>query len=168
MDLEDYYALLGLEKENVFCSEKDIKEMWKKISHMCHPDKSPPATRDFAEQRYKAQQKAYATLSVNQTRRGYDSTLKFDEKVPKEAQGKGADFFKVYGPVFERNARFSEIRPVPLLGNEKTPYDDVDRYVYVYVMCYVCCIYVCVYVYVYACVYVRMCMYCVCLCMYVV
>lgn len=128
MDLEDYYALLGLEKENVYASEKQIKEIWKKITHLCHPDKASPDTRDFAEKRYKAQQKAYATLSVNQTRRGYDSTLPFDEKIPKGSAGKGKDFFKVYGPVFERNARFSEVRPVPLLGDKDTPYEEVDKF----------------------------------------
>lgn len=128
LDLEDYYVLLGLEKDNVFASEKQIKQSWKIISRVCHPDKATPETRDFAELRYKAQQKAFATLSVNDSRRGYDSMLPFDEKIPKDNKGKGSNFFSVYGPVFERNARFSEIRPVPLLGDEKTDYETVDRF----------------------------------------
>jgi len=128
MDLEDYYALLGLEKENVFASEKQIKDIWKIISRICHPDKAAQGTRDFAEKRYKAQQKAHAVLSVNDTRRGYDSTLPFNEKIPLARAGTGDAFFKVYGPVFERNARFSEVRPVPLLGDEKTDYATVDSF----------------------------------------
>lgn len=33
-----------------------------------------------------------------------------------------------YGPVFERNARFSIKKPVPLLGNEHTPWEEVDAF----------------------------------------
>lgn len=128
LKLDDYYKLLGLEKEHVFATEKQIKERWAILKQLCHPDKSAPDERDFAEQRYKAQQKAAAVLSVNSTRRGYDSTLPFDESIPKATQGTGDDFFKVYGPTFERNSKFSETQPVPPLGDANTPYENVDKF----------------------------------------
>lgn len=44
----------------------------------------------------------------------YDSSFEFDDSIP--AEGDSGDFFALYAPVFERNARFSEVKPVPRLG----------------------------------------------------
>lgn len=128
IDLEDYYALLGLSEENVMCSERQIKDNWAKLSVLCHPDKAQPASREFAERRYKAMQLAASTMSTNSTRRAYDSAIEFDDTDPSEKQGTGDSFFKVYGPVFQRNARFSEIKPVPELGDMNTPFSDVNKF----------------------------------------
>lgn len=67
-------------------------------------------------------QKAYDLLMNPELRRQFDSVdPSFDETIPNpKKEVKPEDFFKVYGPVFERNARFSKIQPVPLLGDEST------------------------------------------------
>eukprot|EP00002_Diphylleia_rotans_P033461 TRINITY_DN7115_c0_g2_i1.p1 TRINITY_DN7115_c0_g2~~TRINITY_DN7115_c0_g2_i1.p1 ORF type:complete len:454 (+),score=142.02 TRINITY_DN7115_c0_g2_i1:617-1978(+) len=38
------------------------------------------------------------------------------------------DFFKVYSPVFFRNAKWSTEKPVPLLGDDSTPYNKVEAF----------------------------------------
>lgn len=91
-----------------------------------HPDKSLPEDRVKAEERYKALQVGWETLTDAARRRGYDSSLDFDESLPKDSAGATEKtFFSVYAPVFEANARFSTIRPVPKLGDMSTPDSDV-------------------------------------------
>lgn len=68
-------------------------------------------------------------LTNPERRRQFDSVdPEFDalvEEVPTASQVKNAKdpnayFFKAFGPVFEREARFSKVQPVPMLGS----YDD--------------------------------------------
>jgi len=74
-------------------------------------------------------QLAYKTLTDKKKRIGYDSQLPFNEKIPKAKEGTTEEtFYKVYAPVFERNSRFSTIRPVPELGDEKTSDEDVSEF----------------------------------------
>jgi len=129
LNLEDYYALMGLEKESWRSTEEQIVNNWKIISFVCHPDKSTPEGRPYGEKRFKAMQLAYSTLTDKQKRIGYDSALPFDESLPKSSQGKTeADFYKVYGPVFERNSRFSTVKPVPVLGDKDSSNDEVNNF----------------------------------------
>jgi DnaJ family protein C protein 2 len=73
-------------------------------------------------------QKGYETL-IDTRRRAYDSTLEFDESVPGSEEGSTEEtFFTVYGPVFKRNERFSNIQPIPQLGDMSTPIEDVDTF----------------------------------------
>ena len=96
------------------------------VFQVIHPDKSLPEDRVKAEERYKALQVGWETLTDAARRRGYDSSLDFDESLPKESAGNTEKtFFSVYGPVFEANARFSTIRPVPKLGDMSTPDSEV-------------------------------------------
>jgi DnaJ family protein C protein 2 len=68
--------------------------------------------------------KAFDTLTDKEKRRDFDSQCDFDESIPR---GKVSEekFFRVYAPVFERNARFSEAEPVPDLGGPDSPDDEV-------------------------------------------
>lgn len=73
-------------------------------------------------------QEAYEALSDRELRRQYDSALPFDDSVPTAADIGEADFFKVLSSVFERNGRFSVRRPVPSLGDENTPMEEVRKF----------------------------------------
>lgn len=55
----------------------------------------------------------------------YDSTFDFDDSIP---TGDEPNFFAVFGETFKRNARFSEVKPVPMLGDESTPDEEVERF----------------------------------------
>jgi DnaJ family protein C protein 2 len=117
VDLGDYYGLLGLKAQQYDSSVEEIKAAWRVLQRVCHPDKSLPEERELAEARFKAMQQGYEILTDPARRRGYDSSLPFDERIPSIKEGANEkDFFRVYGPVFERNERFSIIRPVPKLG----------------------------------------------------
>jgi len=85
-----------------------------------HPDKKENAAAlEEANAHFRRVQKAYEVLSDAVQKRGYDSQFEFDDWIPKGTETMGADplaFFKLYGPVFESNARFSNNKPVPMLG----------------------------------------------------
>ena len=89
-----------------------------------HPDKQTGDQKlDENDPIFLAIQKAYDTLGDEKKRRSYDSQFEFDESIP--GPSISGDFFKTFGPVFIRNARFSEVKPVPLLGTKSTGMDEV-------------------------------------------
>lgn len=129
IDLKDYYTLLGLEDKKFDATKDEITDAYRTICKVIHPDKSLPEDRIKAEERYKALQVGWETLTDAARRRGYDSSLDFDDAIPKESAGATEKtFFSVYGPVFESNSRFSSIRPVPRLGDMNTPDEDVTAF----------------------------------------
>jgi DnaJ family protein C protein 2 len=96
-----------------------------------HPDKqikTDPSSDPEAEV-FKLIQKAYETLSDPKKRRAYDSQEPFDDSIPSsESVHNPSDFYAIFGPVFERNARWSVNPDVPTLGDENTPYEDVLKF----------------------------------------
>jgi DnaJ family protein C protein 2 len=72
----------------------------------------------------------FDVLTNPSTRIDYDSMYEVDDDIPgpKEGAGDIAKFLAVYGPVFARNARFSTVKPVPLIGNADTPYAEVEKF----------------------------------------
>jgi len=60
-------------------------------------------------------------------RKIYDSTLSFDDTIPQEPIDPDT-FIQTFGPVFARNAIWSRKEPVPVFGNEETPYKQVERF----------------------------------------
>ena len=120
----DYYEMLGLGHLSAAqVGPELLKKAYRKALLLYHPDKTGRGDRDevFIEV-----QKAYETLSDERKKRGYDSEMNFDDSIP-TGREKG-DFFKVFGPVFDRNARFAVKRPVPGLGDKDTSFDDVYRF----------------------------------------
>lgn len=126
-DRKNYYALLGIEHIGLNASDKEIKRAYQQTILVTHPDKiSQDATPEqIAEANllFRDVQVAYEVLSDEEKRRGYDSQFDFDDSIPSghETMRDEDYFYNLYGPVFERNARFSTTKPVPLLGE---PEDD--------------------------------------------
>jgi DnaJ family protein C protein 2 len=125
VDTDNYYGLLGLEAEGADATQKQIKVAYHRKLLELHPDKND-AVEDENDPIFLAVQKAYNTLNNETKRRGYDSQFDFDDSIP-DKQFKG-DFYKVFGPVFKRNERFSTKKPLPKLGDEAMTDDDVRSF----------------------------------------
>ncbi|KAK9863220.1 hypothetical protein WJX84_011390 [Apatococcus fuscideae] len=130
-DKLDLYGLLGLNAERWTATDNEIKLAYRKTALEHHPDKKGAATADeetkkAIEQHFTLIQDAYETLSDPAKRREYDSVDDFDDTLPYECQP--ADFFKVFAPAFRRNSRWSEAQPVPQVGDDDTPYKEVDKF----------------------------------------
>jgi DnaJ homolog subfamily C member 2 len=131
------YDILGLGGDLGDSAHSEvIKKAYHKAVLIYHPDKVQHKRPDGKEDRsvFLKVQEAFNVLSNETKRRAYDSQLPFDETVPSEEKiqkgiAKGAyKFFKMYDPVFKRNARFAVKKPVPELGDMNTPINDVYRF----------------------------------------
>jgi DnaJ family protein C protein 2 len=132
------YQQLGLTDVMFDATPEQIKKAYHRVLIEHHPDKT---LKDENDPNYLAVQRAFSTLMDKQRKRAYDSQCEFDEWIPtgtekikqnmdgdKTSSSNVVDFYALYGPVFERNARFSEKQPVPMLGDDDTPLDDVHAF----------------------------------------
>ncbi|XP_024401147.1 uncharacterized protein [Physcomitrium patens] len=135
---QDHYALLGLSHLRFLATEDQIRKSYREAALKHHPDKhaalllteeteeKKEIKKDEIDQHFKAIQLAYEVLIDPVKRRAYDSTDEFDDEVPSDCAP--GDFFKVFGSVFARNARWSTIQPVPFLGDNDTDMASVDSF----------------------------------------
>ena len=68
MSKEDYYSLLGIERNT---NEADIKKAYRRLAMKYHPDRNPGDKN--AEKKFKEISEAYEVLSDQQKRQAYDS-----------------------------------------------------------------------------------------------
>lgn len=145
----DLYTVLGLGHVSYNATPAQIKAAFRKAVLKYHPDKQTgrAAIEAAAKKNKKTEgsdeeeeeeeedtdpkflrvQLAGDTLSDPVRRRGYDSQLDFDESFPTKLKP-DQDFFAVFGKIFESNARFSEIKPTPKLGDADTSDKDVLQF----------------------------------------
>jgi DnaJ family protein C protein 2 len=135
---QDHYALLGLGHLRYLATEEQIRKSYREVALKYHPDKqaaillaeeseaAKQAKKDEIESHFKAIQEAYEALIDPVKRRIYDSTDEFDDEIPTDCAPQ--DFFKVFGPAFVRNGRWSVNQTVPSLGDEKTSLKEVDSF----------------------------------------
>ncbi|KZT01331.1 DnaJ-domain-containing protein [Laetiporus sulphureus 93-53] len=126
---QDHYAVLGLSHLRYTATDDQIKIAHRKKVLKHHPDKKAGVAGDSNDDAFfKCIQKAFEVLTKPERRRQFDSVDPYYEAlesdVPTASELKSAKdtqyFFKVFTPVFEREARFSRKQPVPMLGS----YDD--------------------------------------------
>ena len=128
------YEMLGFAGELGDSADVEaIKKAYHKAVLMYHPDKAPFKDANGNEDRcvFLKIQEAFKVLCSEPLRRAYDSQLPFDDKIPDEeitdkflAKG-DHKFFKLFSPIFKRNARWSTKKPVPELGTMDTPMNTV-------------------------------------------
>lgn len=58
----------------------------------------------------------------------YDSNLEFDDTIPTKKDFTEKTFYDVMNMYFNRNSRFSTIKPVPNVGDANTPMDEVRKF----------------------------------------
>jgi len=101
---------------------------YRKLVLVHHPDKMTDPTEE-QKKHFLLIQEAFDILSDPIKRRRYESTMKFDDDIPKDLRKGYADnFFEVFGPVFKRNARWSAKPRVPELGDPDTPIEKVKAF----------------------------------------
>jgi DnaJ family protein C protein 2 len=72
---------------------------------------------------------AYETLLDPEKKKKYDSTLEFDDTIPEDDEVYDEkNYFKTFGPVFLKNSIWSKRKPVPKIGDMRTPLDKVKRF----------------------------------------
>ncbi|KAG2484576.1 hypothetical protein HYH03_016619 [Edaphochlamys debaryana] len=130
-DGADPYALLGLSNERWTANDAQIKAAYRKACLEHHPDKALVGVdcekeKARVEEHFKMVQEAYEILTDPAKRREFDSTDEFDDTLPSSCDPK--DFFKVFGPAFRRNARWSSATPVPEVGDDATPWEEVSKF----------------------------------------
>ncbi|KAL6843595.1 hypothetical protein ACP4OV_026657 [Aristida adscensionis] len=135
---QDHYALLGLGHLRFLATEDQIRKSYRDMALKHHPDKqaalllaetteeAKQAKKDEIESHFKAIQEAYEVLIDPTKRRIFDSTDEFDDDVPTDCAPQ--DFYKVFGPAFMRNGRWSVSQPIPSLGDDATPIGEVDKF----------------------------------------
>ncbi|KAJ8755471.1 hypothetical protein K2173_019269 [Erythroxylum novogranatense] len=135
---QDHYALLGLGHLRYLATEEQIRKSYREVALKYHPDKqavillaeeteaAKQAKKDEIESHFKAIQEAYEVLIDPVKRRIYDSSDEFDDEIPSDCAPQ--DFFKVFGPAFLRNGRWSASQPIPSLGDDSTPLAEVDNF----------------------------------------
>ena len=124
LEMGDLYGLLGVE---VLASEGTIKTAFRKTSLKYHPDKLKREATEDDKAHWLLVQKAYDTLSDPGKRRKYDSSLPFDERIPKKDIDP-KDFFEEYSKCFELNTKFAVNKPIPDLGDMNTPIEEVRKF----------------------------------------
>lgn len=136
-NLDDFslYDILGLGNHTAPDIET-IRKAYHKAVLLYHPDKKALSSSSEEDNRkvFLKVQEAFNTLCSEDKRRAYDSQLDFDESVPTDdevakAFKKGAAAYcDLFRPVFDRNARFAQVKPVPSFGDADSTIDEVNAF----------------------------------------
>jgi hypothetical protein len=124
----DMYALLGLEGDGGEYTIKDVTKAYRKAAIMFHPDKLGDKLTAKDKEIWLKIQIAYETLIDPAKKKKYDSSLPFDDKIPKKGEFDDENFYEVFEKVFTRNAKFAVIVPLPNLGDKNTPIHQVETF----------------------------------------
>ncbi|KAI7555826.1 DnaJ-domain-containing protein, partial [Hortaea werneckii] len=109
----------------------EIKKAHRKKVLKHHPDKKAASGQEENDQFFKCIQRATDILLDPIKRRQFDSVDENADKEPpskKEVQKKPGNFYKLYGPVFESEGRFSKVQPVPQLGGPDASREQVEEF----------------------------------------
>ncbi|KAL5013595.1 hypothetical protein ScPMuIL_007865 [Solemya velum] len=130
---QDHYAVLGLSRLRYKATDEQIKRAYKKKVLKHHPDKRKArglSVRDGEDDYFTCITRAYEILGTPLKKRSFDSVDPlFDDLVPQGNCLPNKDnFYEVFRPVFETNSRWSTKKRVPQLGDENTPFSEVNNF----------------------------------------
>mmetsp|Transcript_30572 Transcript_30572/g.39397 ORF Transcript_30572/g.39397 Transcript_30572/m.39397 type:complete len:641 (-) Transcript_30572:232-2154(-) len=131
----NFYERLGLDPLGISVGPEQVKRAYHKALLTYHPDKTGRGDEDEV---FLAIQEAHDTLSNDTKRKAYDSLNDFDETIPtssdivtktdKKTGIKTSNFYELFGKTFHSNGRFAVKKPVPLFGDDNTPFSDVFKF----------------------------------------
>lgn len=124
---QDHYAVLGLSKYRYKATDEQIKQAHRKKVLRHHPDKKASSGGLDDDSFFKCIQKAMDVLTDPTKRRQFDSVDEEADISTPSKKAKGS-FFKLWGPVFASEARFSKKQPVLLLENDQSTKHEVERF----------------------------------------
>ena len=127
----DLYGILGLEHLTYEAGDGDIKSAYRKLALMYHPDKVGDAITESDKEIWLKIQNAYETLIDPTKRKRYDSSLPFNDTIPRDDEVDKIPeeaYYELFEPVFKRNALFAKKKPVPNIGDATTPLDQVYKF----------------------------------------
>ncbi|SGY20618.1 BQ5605_C016g08106 [Microbotryum silenes-dioicae] len=149
---QDHYEVLGLQSLRYKATDEQIKKAHRRKVLRHHPDKKasagglanddsffkciakgkvpkketpePPTDTDHSTD---SRTLAMEQLSNPEKRRQFDSVDEaIPDDIPEVKETTAENFYELWGPVFEREGRFSKVQPVPSLGNKDTPRKEVE------------------------------------------
>ncbi|SCZ88114.1 BZ3500_MvSof-1268-A1-R1_Chr2-1g04198 [Microbotryum saponariae] len=125
---QDHYEVLGLQSLRYKATDEQIKKAHRRKVLRHHPDKKASAGGLANDDSFfKCIAKAMEQLSNPEKRRQFDSVDEaIPDDVPEVKETTAENFYDLWGPVFEREGRFSKVQPVPSLGNKDTPRKEVE------------------------------------------
>jgi DnaJ homolog subfamily C member 2 len=127
---QDHYAVLGLSKYRHKATDEQIKKAHRKKVLRHHPDKKAAQGQSENDQFFKCIQRAHEILSDPVKRRQFDSVDEAADVEPptKKQLTRPKDFYKKWGTVFQSEARFSNIKPVPTIGDDTSSKEEVEAF----------------------------------------
>lgn len=121
--------MLGLSKYRHKATPDQIRRAHRKKVLRHHPDKRAAAGGTEDDSFFKCIQKATELLLDPVKRRQFDSVDEnADVEPPSKKETQKGNFYKLWNPVFDSEARFSKKQPVPRLGNEKSSKEAVEEF----------------------------------------
>ncbi|GAA6063383.1 hypothetical protein JCM10212_001482 [Sporobolomyces blumeae] len=127
---QDHYAVLGLQHLRYKATDEQIKKAHRRKVLRHHPDKQAQAGGSANDDSFfKCIAKAMETLSKLESRRQFDSVdPAVPDDYPSSKETTADNFYDLWTPVFDREARFSKVQPTPALGGPDATKDDVERF----------------------------------------
>ena len=121
--------MLGLSKHRYRATESQIRTAHRKKVLRHHPDKRAATGSSEDDSFFKCIQKATEILLNPEKRRQFDSVDEgADVEPPGKKQAQKQGWFTAWNPVFDSEARFSKVQPVPRLGDDDSTKDDVETF----------------------------------------